>query len=432
MNNSGSRILATLFAESRVLTVSELTDQISDKLEEEFFAINVRGEISNFKAYPSGHWYFTLKDSGAQIRAVFFKQWNRLLRFDPENGLEVQVRGRLKIYKERGEYQLQVETMEPVGVGPLQLAFEQQVKRLSAEGFFSETRKRPLPKFPRRVGIVTSLAGAVIQDMLQILERRNRGINVIIAPVKVQGAGAAEEIADAIRMLNNYSSKPGCEIDVMIVGRGGGSMEDLWAFNEELVARAVYDSKIPVVSAVGHETDVTVIDFVADKRAPTPSAAVEIISAQADDMKATFTDVQSKLSHHISYHLLRRRHKLQQLLSGLTLTDKVNAARLKYASLKLRLESTDFKASISVKSSKLELLKKRMINAGARKMELTRYRYDVSWGKLSMLSPLSVLNRGYALVKDEDGRLLSSVKSVNPDDELIIRFADGEIRVQVI
>ncbi|MDQ3012600.1 MAG: exodeoxyribonuclease VII large subunit, partial [Acidobacteriota bacterium] len=255
MNDPASKMIAALFAEQRVFTVGELTTQIRDTLESEFFALHVQGEISNYKRHQSGHWYFTLKDSDAQLRGVFFRQWNRLMRFEPENGLEVRVRGRLTVYEPRGEYQVVVETMEPVGVGALQLAFEQQVKKLALEGLFDEERKRPLPMLPRRVGIVTSPVGAAIRDMLQVLERRNRGVDVIITPVRVQGIGAAREIADAIRLLNQHSKKSAGKIDVIIVGRGGGSMEDLWAFNEEQVARAVYESEIPIVSAIGHETD---------------------------------------------------------------------------------------------------------------------------------------------------------------------------------
>src|SRR5262245_50701252 len=205
MNESGSKLLSTLFAERRVFTVSELTACIKDQLESEFFAIAVKGEVSNYKRHHSGHWYFTLKDSAAQIRAVFFKHWNRLMRFEPENGLEVRVRGRIGLYEPRGEYQVVIETMEPVGVGALQLAFQQQVKRLAAEGLFDDARKKKLPLLPRRVGIVTSPVGAALRDMLQILERRNRGIDVLITPVRVQGTGASREIADAVRLLNKYS-----------------------------------------------------------------------------------------------------------------------------------------------------------------------------------------------------------------------------------
>ncbi|HMY75659.1 MAG TPA: exodeoxyribonuclease VII large subunit [Blastocatellia bacterium] len=318
-------MIAALFAEQRILTVGELTEQIKDTLESEFFALQVQGEVSNYKRHQSGHWYFTLKDSEAQLRGVFFRQWNRLMRFEPENGLEVRVRGRLSVYEPRGEYQIVVETMEPVGVGALQLAFEQQVKKLAAEGLFDEARKRPLPPFPRRIGIVTSPVGAAVRDMLQILERRNRGVDVLIAPVRVQGTGAAREIADAIRLLNQHPKKTGKPVDVIIIGRGGGSMEDLWAFNEEQVVRAIYESEIPIVSAVGHETDFTIADFVADFRAPTPSAAAEIFTRQADELMMRVEELSSRLEKGMNYYLLRRRSELRDLVvsPGFTRTANV-------------------------------------------------------------------------------------------------------------
>src|SRR5262245_10446349 len=311
MNESSSKLLAALFAERRILTVSELNERIKDLLEVDFFTLHVQGEISNYRRHSSGHWYFTLKDSESQIRAVYFKQWNRLMRFEPENGLEVRVRGRLSVYEPRGEYQIVVELMEPVGVGALQLAFEQQVKRLATEGLFDDSRKRKLPLLPRRVGIVTSPVGAALRDMLQILERRNRGIDVIITPVRVQGTSAGREIADAIRLLNKHAQREGNEIDVIIIGRGGGSMEDLWAFNEEDVDRAIFEAQIPIVSAVGHETDFIVADFVADLRAPTPSAAAEMVAAESSDLNTRIEGLKSGLRRVIVYDLLSRRTRLR-------------------------------------------------------------------------------------------------------------------------
>ncbi|HYE75574.1 MAG TPA: exodeoxyribonuclease VII large subunit, partial [Blastocatellia bacterium] len=263
----------SLFAQREALSVTELTEEIKDSLESGFRDLYVQGEISNYKRAASGHLYFTLKDDLAQVRATFYKQWNRLLRFEPENGLEVRVRGKLSVYEPRGEYQIMVELMEPVGIGAMQLALEQQLRRLHAEGLFDEARKRKLPTFPRRIGIITSPVGAVIRDMLHILARRNSGIDVVIAPVRVQGATAGLEIANAIRILNERAKEQGNEIDVIVLARGGGSAEDLAAFNDEAVARAIFASEIPIVSAVGHETDYTIADFVADLRAPTPSAA---------------------------------------------------------------------------------------------------------------------------------------------------------------
>jgi exodeoxyribonuclease VII large subunit len=452
MNDSSSKLLAALFAERRIFTVTEVTEQIKDTLESEFFALHVQGEVSNYKRHQSGHWYFTLKDSHAQMRAVFYKQWNRLMRFEPENGLEVRLRGRLSVYEPRGEYQLIVEVMEPLGVGALQLAFEQQVRRLAAEGLFDEARKRKLPLLPRRVGIVTSPVGAAIRDMLQVLERRNRGIDVIIAPVRVQGTTAAREIVDAIRLLNKHAKKPGNEIDVIIVGRGGGSIEDLWAFNEEPVARAIYESEIPVVSAVGHETDFTIADFVADYRAPTPSAAAEIVAAESSDLAARIEYLQNSLARAIIHSLLMRKSRMRDLIESrgfaetartiLSLSEKCRdlerragvalGARLrdsgsKYQVAKRRLEATDFRALIAIKSGRLDALDQRLNRAAQARLEVQRRELAVAAGKLDMLSPLAVLGRGYALVKDEAGNLISRAAMVGTGQKLALRFEDGEI-----
>jgi exodeoxyribonuclease VII large subunit len=456
MNESSSKLLAALFAERHILTVSELNERIKDILEVEFFTLHVQGEISNYKRHQSGHWYFTLKDSESQLRAVHFKQWNRLMRFEPENGLEVRIRGRLSVYEPRGEYQIIVETMEPVGVGALQLAFEQQVKRLAAEGLFDDARKRKLPMLPRRVGIVTSPVGAALRDMLQILERRNRGIDVIIAPVRVQGASAGREIADAIRLLNTYAKNRGNEIDVLIVGRGGGSTEDLWAFNEEHVARAIFESEIPIVSAVGHETDFTVADFVADMRAPTPSAAAEMVAAESSDLNTRIEGLKTSLRRVIGYDLLRRRATLRDLIESRgfaetarsviahsarirtvesqivnALLENLRSARSRLDGLQRRLDATDFRAPLLSKASRLKTADDRIERAIHRLIERKRHRLVVGAGKLDMLSPLAVLGRGYVLVKDENGRLVSRAAPLSEGQNLILRFEDGSVPCQV-
>jgi exodeoxyribonuclease VII large subunit len=452
MNDSSSKLLAALFAERRVLTVTEVTEQIKDTLESEFFALHVQGEVSNYKRHQSGHWYFTLKDSHSQLRAVFYRQWNRLMRFEPENGLEVRLRGRLTVYEPRGEYQIVVEVMEPLGVGALQLAFEQQVRRLAAEGLFDEARKRKLPLLPRRVGIVTSPVSAALRDMLHVLERRNRGIDVIITPVKVQGTGAAREIVDAIRLLNKHAKKPGNEIDVIIVGRGGGSIEDLWAFNEEPVARAIYESEIPVVSAVGHETDYTIADFVADYRAPTPSVAAEIVAAESGDLAVRIEYLQNSLARAMNHSLLMRKSQLRDLIESrgfaeaaktvLSLSAKCREierraaealrARVRNSGSKLqdarrRLEATDFRSLIAVKTSRLDALDQRLSRAAQRSLEAKGANLAVAASKLDMLSPLAVLGRGYALVKDEAGNLIPRAAMVKTGQKLALRFEDGEV-----
>lgn len=456
MNDASSKLIASLFTEQQELTVGELTERIKDLLEGEFFALHVLGEISNYKRHSSGHWYFTLKDSEAQLRAVFFKQWNRLMRFEPENGLEVKVRGRLSVYEPRGEYQIIVETMEPFGVGALQLAFEQQVKKLAAEGLFDDTRKRSLPVFPRRIGIVTSPVGAAIRDMLQILERRNPNIDVVITPVKVQGTGAGREIADAIRLLNHHSAKSDDQVDVIIIGRGGGSMEDLWAFNEEQLARAIYDSEIPVVSAVGHETDFTIADFVADMRAPTPSAAIEMVVRESSELRERIRSLQAALKQTMSYYLLRRQSVLRDLVESHGFAQTVNLiqstiarcrdlqaraidslklnlsdSRFKIHDVQNRLALTDLRLPLTVKVAQAENLEQRAILAMRRMMENSQNYLAVNAGKLDMLSPLSVLGRGYALVKDDADRLVIRAAGLSEGQDLSVRFEDGEVGCQV-
>src|SRR5437763_933594 len=281
-------LLLSLFDESerRPLSVTELTMQVRSTLEARFASVWVEGEISNFKMAASGHWYFTIKDESAQLHAKCFRGVNGRIRFRPADGLQVRVRGRLTVYEPRGDYELIVEGLDPVGAGALRVAFEQLRARLTAEGLFDEALKRPLPLLPRRVGIVTSPTGAALRDILHVLTRRTRTVNVIVAPTRVQGTGASREIARAIALLNAHhraalaAGQFDETIDAIIVGRGGGSVEDLWAFNEEEVARAIRASQIPIISAIGHETDVTIADFAADVRAATPSAAAEIVAAR--------------------------------------------------------------------------------------------------------------------------------------------------------
>jgi exodeoxyribonuclease VII large subunit len=455
MNDSSSKLLAALFAERRIFTVSEVTEQIKNTLESEFFALHVQGEISNYKRHQSGHWYFTLKDSHSQLRGVFYKQWNRLMRWEPENGLEVRVRGRLSVYEPRGEYQIVIELMEPLGVGALQLAFEQQLRRLAAQGLFDERRKRKLPLLPHRIGIVTSPVGAALFDMLQILERRNRGIDIIITPVRVQGTGAAREIADAIQLLNKHSKKRGCEIDAIIVGRGGGSIEDLWAFNEEQVARAIYESEIPIISAVGHETDYTIADFVADLRAPTPSAAAELVAPESVELISRIEDLHNALLRSMSYYLLVRRSELRDLIESRgfaetaravislstkcrdlerraanALDENITNAWLKLRHLERRLETTDFRNVVAIKKTRLDTLSQKLNSAVQMRLERQRHTLALVANKLDMLSPLSVLGRGYVLVKDEAGNLVPRAAMVKQGQYLMLRFEDGEVGCQ--
>src|SRR5947209_6638687 len=314
-------LLASLFDsnERRPVSVSELTQQIRGALEKRFASVWVEGEISNFRAHNSGHWYFTLKDEFAQLRAACYRSSNQRIRFRPEDGLQVRVRGRLSVYEPKGEYQLIAEAIDPVGAGALQLAFEQTKARLQAEGLFAEGLKRAIPMFPRRVAIVTSPSGAAIRDILNVISRRTRTVNILFASARVQGDGAAQEIARAIRFLNEFHGRAlrdgryEAAIDVMIVGRGGGSIEDLWAFNEEVVARAIRSSTIPVISAVGHETDFTIADFVADMRQPTPPAAADIVAAHEAQLCSLLDGLTTNLARSIKFRITDAPAHVQQL-----------------------------------------------------------------------------------------------------------------------
>ncbi len=449
-----TNLTLSLFAENPVLSVSELTADIKTALEADFHDLYVQGEISNFKKYPSGHWYFTLKDANAQISAVFFRNWNRLLRFDPENGLEVRVRGRLSVWEKSGNYQLNVESMEPVGVGALQLAFEQLARKLQEEGLFDEERKRPLPVLPRKVGIVTSPQGAVIQDMLNILGRRNASIDILIAPVRVQGAGAAVEIAQAIKTLSDNAARFG--LDAIIVGRGGGSAEDLWAFNEEIVARAIHASKVPVVSAVGHETDFTIADYVADLRAPTPSAAAELVGTEAEELRAHVEGLLAHLGRAMDYYLLQRRHELRDLIesqgfaetigtviklgsrvrelelrASMALKNNLHHAKLRVESAQRHLTVADWRAPLAMAEAQLQVSHQRLERAMQAKIERKWHQLSLTTGKLEMLSPLSVLSRGYTMVRDEAGQLIPNGATLRLGQKITLRFEDGDVGCQV-
>jgi len=442
--------LARLTTERRALTVTEVTLQIKDLLEGEFPDLWVQGEVSNFKAHSSGHWYFTLKDANAQLQCVCFRMNNRLIRFRPEDGLEVYARGRVSVYEKRGEYRLLVSFMEPVGVGSLQLAFEQLKARLAAEGLFDPARKRPLPLIPRKIGIITSRDGAAIRDMLRVLKRRNRGIDILIFDVRVQGEGAAEEIARAIEVMNRRS-----DVDVLIVGRGGGSIEDLWAFNEEIVARAIFTSRIPVISAVGHETDFTIADFVADLRAPTPSVAAEMVAARKDELIERFAVLEQRLVKAMKYLVVRLRERVSQIQAR----HGFNQAPSVLQQYIQRVDDLDYRLQISIHRSlrscretfvtlsmrlaalrpsrRLAEMRGRIVGAHGRLLSLIgehlairRRQLGVAAGKLEVLSPLAVLARGYALVWDEQGRLLRQATDVSVGDHLRIRLSHGLLRAR--
>ncbi len=388
------------------ITVSELTRRIREKLESGFSDVWITGEISGLRIPSSGHLYFTLKDKNAQIKAVFFRSGNRFLKFVPKDGLEVILRGRLTVYDPRGEYQVVAEYMEPQGIGALQLAFIQLKERLEKEGLFDQSGKRPLPSHPRRVGVVTSTSGAAIRDILNVLGRRAPGVGILIAPATVQGDSAPAEIVSAIAELNKID-----DLDVIIAGRGGGSIEDLAAFNTEIVARAIASSRIPVISAVGHETDFTIADFAADFRAPTPSAAAEIVAKNEEDLRDALRGLRERLVYAVVQEHRRLRAKLSSEERAL-----INPMR--------RLQDH---------ALRLDELSGRLVSAQARYALAAKNRLVSLSRALSLLEPLAPLKAGFVIVKGlSDGRIIKSSLEAMAEGGLILRFNDGEIKVKVV
>lgn len=390
-----------------VYSVSQLNNYVKGVLDkdENLAHIFVSGEISNFKAHYSGHYYLTVKDEAAAIKSVMFAGNASRLRFMPENGMKVIIFGTVSLFPRDGSYQLYINDMQPDGAGALNVAFEQLKKKLSAEGLFSQEHKKPIPKFPKRVGVVTSLTGAAVRDIFNVLGRRFPAAEVVIRPCKVQGDGAAEDIAKAIKEFN----KQNCA-DVLIVGRGGGSIEDLWAFNEEVVARAVYASSIPIISAVGHETDYTICDFVADLRAPTPSAAAECAVPDAIELKSRLLSYKQHL-----FTLAKNAVKTER--TKLELIEKSGA--LKDPTLKIK----DNKSELIYLSEKLSMLADSYISSNKNKLSAIA-------GKLDALSPLGVIARGYSLTQSGD-KVVTSVKNVKIGDEISVKLSDGTFTANV-
>jgi exodeoxyribonuclease VII large subunit len=436
-----------------VLTVSDLTASIRNLLETAYADVWVEAEISNCRLWNTGHLYFTLKDSSAQIRAVMFRSDVRTLRFAPEDGLHVVVRGRLSVYDAKGEYQIVCERMEPHGLGALQLAFDQLKRRLQAEGLFDAARKRPLPALPRKIGIVTSLDGAALRDIIKVLGRRYPNAHIVIRPARVQGEGAAAEVARGIRAIVKV---PG--IDVVIVGRGGGSAEDLWTFNEEAVARAIAASPVPIISAVGHEVDVTIADFAADVRAPTPSAAAEIVVARKEDFCSHIDRLRFRLAGAVRalvgrmesrLHHINRRPGLAGFTARLALRGRHTAdtthhlrhaaraalgRRLRsYQVLRLQLEQYDVGRRLGTVRTMLTAVDAAMNAAAARQHHRAEARVRTCAARLTSLSPLAVLGRGYAVVWDGSRtRVIRSAAETQPGDALRVTVAEGELTCEVV
>jgi exodeoxyribonuclease VII large subunit len=446
-----SQLLFNLQPTRRVLTVSELTARIRDLLAKNFTDIWVVGEISNCREAQSGHIYFTLKDDRAQVRCVFFKQQQRGIKFRPEDGLQMTVRGSISVYETRGEYQIYVENLEPVGLGALQLAFEQLKKRLEAEGLFAAERKKPLPLLPSRIGLITSPRGAAVRDVVRILRRRFPNVHLTLYPVRVQGEGAAVEIVKALKFFNQKKF-----VDVLILARGGGSMEDLWAFNEEPVARAIAASAIPVISGVGHETDFTIADFVADVRASTPSAAAELVVQTRREFDKHIADLRDTLASQIRYRLLefsRRVHELSarrgfrqpldllrqqrqradEMTSRLALglRAQLEKSRKRFSAAHLRIMSFDFRVKIAAFRLRLERRGAELSLRAERFLRTKRERLDRLRLQLEERSPLRVLERGYAIATDAAGTVLRDAAQVALGDSVGVQLHRGKLSTEV-
>jgi exodeoxyribonuclease VII large subunit len=436
----------------RILSVSELTVRVRDLLEGELFEVWIEGELSNCKVWNNGHLYFTLKDDRSQLKGFMFRSSLRYLKFKPTDGTHVVARGKITVYEPRGEYQLECAHLEPKGLGALQLAFEQLKERLQQEGLFDAGRKRPLPALPRKIGIVTSLDGAAIRDIVKVLGRRHANAHLVICPARVQGADAAPDVARALRQIGRV---PG--VDVVIVGRGGGSMEDLWAFNEEMVARAIARVPVPVISAVGHETDYTIADFVADVRAPTPSAAAEMVVAAKDEFCGRIDRLHDRLRAAARARvqtLSRRVHmldgrpafagfpgrvamrgryasELSHLLAR-QLRDRVAGRARRLLLLERQLQAYDAGRRLAALRTRLVAADGRLRTSAARRQDGATARLHTLVGRLDSLSPLAVLGRGYAVAWTADRtRVIREASDVNPGDEIRVTLSRGELTCDV-
>ncbi|MFA7421143.1 MAG: exodeoxyribonuclease VII large subunit [Melioribacteraceae bacterium] len=388
---------------SEILSVSEITGLVKQTLENEFDEVSVIGEISNFKAHVSGHWYFTLKDSNAQINCTMWRGLNSYVFFTPQDGMKIITNGKISVYPPRGSYQLDVKSMKPAGVGELQAAFEKLKQKLFEEGLFDEEFKKPIPRYPQKIGVVTAIDGAAFQDIKSIAARRYPLAELVIASCRVQGEGAAEDIVKSIKLLNQHK-----DIEVMIVGRGGGSLEDLWAFNEEIVARAIFDSKIPVISAVGHEVDFTIADFVADLRAATPSAAIELATPNQDDLFGYISE--------FSYY---NSQKMIEILRSYR--DEITSHITSYG---FRMPQ-DF---IRNKTQLLDSILYKFSNLADNKIGNSRSRVDLLESKIKAMSVDSVLKRGFSYIKQNE-RVIARKKNLTESDSFTIKFFDGEVKI---
>jgi exodeoxyribonuclease VII large subunit len=445
--------------ERRVWTVQALVSAVRSHIEREYSDCWVEGEISNLRIPDSGHLYFTLKEESAQIRVVMFRSSAKLLRFRPENGLQVTVRGRITVYEDRGELQISAEFMEPKGAGALQLAFEQLKARLQAEGLFEASRKKPIPPLPQKIGIITSPQGAALRDILNILARRHHSANVLIYPAQVQGDAAPGEVMAGLRYFQQSSHQAprgSRAVEVIIIARGGGSAEDLAGFNHEGLARAVADSKIPVISAIGHETDFTIVDFVADLRAPTPSAAAELVIRSRQEIEAQAEDLYARLERALRYRLLMARQELTERAQHgafARMMDGIHRRQQKLDEQRFRLEKAegqllerchrrsesaaaavrhyDARRRLAAVRQSLESQVANLAAAARTRLLESRGALDRRTASLEALSPVAILNRGYALVFDAKGRLVKDASRLKAGDEVSARLARGRVRARV-
>jgi exodeoxyribonuclease VII large subunit len=417
---------------SKVFTVSELTRSIRSALETKFRAVWVQGEISNYKLHPSGHQYFTLKDQRSQISCVIWRDTIAPPRQPLVDGSQVQVYGTVTVFEARGQYQLNVQILQPRGVGLLQAKFEALKRKLEAEGLFAAERKRPLPKFPRRIGIVTSPTSAAIRDMVNVLRRRAPWLQILINPVRVQGTGAAQEIAVAIRelALPNEAFAP---LDLIVITRGGGSIEDLWEFNEEIVARAIFHSPVPIVSAVGHEIDFTISDFVADLRAPTPSAAAELIVPDMIDLQRRIDGYTRALSRQLLSRVRDAQQRLDHARDTLQrcLAHKLDSYKRNLAHIARTLQARSPVRELMMRRNRFADLHRRLVASPARLLENARHRFERIEGILRVLGPDATLRRGYSITMDERRKIVRTIAAVRPKMKIRTRVSDGEFGSEI-
>ena len=437
----------------RIWRVGDLVSAVRTTVERGYTDVWVEGEISNFRPADSGHLYFTLKDGDAQLRIVMFRSQARLLRFRPENGMQIVARGRVTIYDARGELQLSAEFLEPVGAGALQLAFEQLKNRLAAEGLFAADRKKPIPQLPRRIGIVTSPRGAALQDMLNILARRHENVGIVIYPAQVQGEYAAGEVSAGVKYFNRVK---GMGIDVIIIARGGGSVEDLASFNDEGLARVIAASTLPVISAVGHETDFTICDFVSDMRAPTPSAAAELVIDSKHQLAEHLAHLHRRLDRATRYQLLMARNRLMELAQhgafarmqdllgrrgqrldelvfrlASRFSDELRTHHRRLENAASRIRHFDFRRSLTLTRTQLEARTSSLLHIMKTRLAYDRSRLNELAGKLDTLSPVKILDRGYALVFDEKGQLVKDASRLRKGQVISARVSHGTLTAEV-